>query len=309
MKDKIDKALQQHQAQPRKALGQDFTANVTRQLHEKPATGLRRLRTAFHWPRVRHLNKATMLAILGLIVVSGSAAAYTLWPRPTTTLTLHKNLPSGNQIVGIDTANCDYTGAVDSTQPMATGTKHVYYEIKRGSVLTDEQIRDGIQANCELNTDNNAVSAMVHKYHFDTVTGMQSTNVYTVNAITVNSITLTQDQHYDSKLYPSAQTNTYAVNGSTRIQNEGKPAQLSDIKLGDSVILVVQDTSGNIETADNTWQPLNHPETITVLGIIKVPALTASPDAVYRAFATEIVRVEPCSTSPTGFCRAYDFAD
>ena len=73
--------------------------------------------------------------------------------------------------------------------------------------------------------------------------------------------------------------------------------------------MVAQDTSGiNSETSETyNYNPLNNPESIAILAILKIPALTANPNTIMKAIATDIVRTEPCTTDPSGFCRAYDF--
>ncbi|HSW74445.1 MAG TPA: hypothetical protein VLG16_01100, partial [Candidatus Saccharimonadales bacterium] len=280
MKD-LEERLRGHPAKPVKPLTSTFNASVISELKGKPHKQMfNKLRAL----TPRHLSKAGLVAVVSFVIIGGSAAAFTLWPRPTATQTLTKELPSGNHIVGIDTTSCDYTGTIDGTQHIPTGTHHVYYEVKQGSSLTDNQIRDGVQGDCELNMDNNAITAMIYASHFDKLKGMESTNVYTVNAITANNITVTPDSHYNSKDYTLQPNTTYQINSDAKVQNEDSPARLSDIKAGDSVMMVVQDTSGKTDQPGAPWYSLNHPEVIRVLGIMKVPALTASPDALDSAF-------------------------
>jgi len=303
MKD-LEKRLHGHPAKPVKPLTATFNASVISELKGKPHTQM------FNKPRAfaqRRFSKASLVAAISFVVIGGSAAAITLWPQPTAIKTFTKELPSGNHIVGIDTTSCNPIAAVGGMQTVPAGIHHVYYEVKQGSTLTDEQVRNGIQASCELDMDNNTISAMVHANHFDKVTGMQSTNVYTVNAAGNDSITVTPDSHYNSKNYTLQPSMTYKVSGDVKVQNESNPAQFGDIKTGDSVMMIVQDTSGKTDQPGAPWNSLNHPDVIKVLGIIKVPALTTSPDVLYGAFASQIVRLDPCTTSPTGFCRAYDF--
>jgi hypothetical protein len=97
------------------------------------------------------------------------------------------------------------------------------------------------------------------------------------------------------------------------VYDRDAPISYGDLHTGDSVMLVAQNLhdlaplSPNGGNAPDSQNPLTDPTNVRVLAILKVPALTGDPDTLYQAIAKDIVRAEPCSTSDSGFCRAYDF--
>jgi len=246
---------------------------------------------------------------VGTLLLGGTAAAITLWPAPTVTQTALKPLPSGNHIVGYDTQNCNYFGTLDGTPPKTTDEK-VYYEVRQGSTLTDAQLQSGLQGVCEENISNNAISAVEKSLPVDRQG--DSTDAFTITAISTNSITVSLDPHYTLPLFasPSSVTKPNQVytrfDSNLEVYDESTRSSFSDLKVGDTIKMILKDTSG--QPASLTYQPANHPENQLTEAIVKIPALTADPSDFYKGIATEFVRVNPCTGSPTGFCRAYDFA-
>ena len=303
MKD-IDKLLAQHAPKPARALRANFTETTLGFIagHE-PARGLHGLRDRL---RARLLTRAGALSFAGVALLSGTVAAIALWPSPSVTQTTTKLLPSGNHIVGYDAKNCNYFDELHGAANAPTDDK-VYYEVRAGSSLTDEQLRDSLQGVCEENLSNNAMSAIIKQ--LPNAPGMQSTIAYVVTAITPSSITISPDPHYSAADYTTKPALTFTHFAShLLVYNESARASYGDIKPGDTIKLAIQDTSGHSSEEQSSYNALNHPEHDVVLAIEKIPALTANPDTFYSAIATDIVRLNPCSVSPTGFCRAYDFA-
>jgi hypothetical protein len=222
------------------------------------------------------------------------------------TQTDKKLLPSGNRIVSYDTQNCMYSKSLDGS-PQTVSKQSIYYEVRQDSPLTDQQLQDTLRGTCEENISNNAISAMIKK--IGEKPGIQSTMAYTITAISPASITVSLDPAYnpsDFLLKPTMTYTNFAKN--LVIQNQGTSAEYGSLKIGDTIKMVVQDTSGKSSETIEGHVAMNHPETIVILGILKIPALTGDPTVFQRAVAIDLVRVEPCENSPTGFCRAYDFA-
>ena len=302
MKD-IDTLLSQHSPKPKKQLPSNFTQTIVAELKENPQPQRSRLRNLLG--NLRRHSVTTSLA--GMVILGGTASAITLWPTPSVTPTITKLLPSGNHIVGVDAENCQYFKGVDGSTPQPTSEK-LYYEVREGSKLTDTQIVAAVQGICEEKVSDNAITTIIKQLPQNTP-GMESTSAYVINGITGNSITVSMDPHYDASLYTTLPNMTYIHFAKNLITyDRNTKVTFSDFKAGDTVKMIVQDTSGKSSETEEHYNPLNHPDSITILAMVKIPALTADPTTFYTAVAKDIVRAEPCTTSPTGFCRAYDFA-
>lgn len=249
-------------------------------------------------------TKLGLFTITGTVLLGGTAAAIALWPQPKVTPTTHTALPSGNHIVGYDAQNCNYYSQAKSVGETTHDT--VYYEIRQGSKLTDEQLRSSLQAVCEENISNQAMTKLAGLLSKD-APGISSTSVFLVKSVVPGSLTVTLDGHYDTAqmiTVPGGQTFTN-FSDKLIVRNESAAAAYSDIHVGDTVKLLLQDTDGK---STETWASQTRPTTMKVLAIVKVPALTGDPTSFYTAVGTDLVRVDTCKTSPSGFCRAYDFA-
>lgn len=308
MKD-IDTVLSKHPPKPKRPLSTDFTQVVAAHVVSEKPNLLQKLRSVLPG---RLFTKAGAASLAAVVLLSGTVAAITLWPQPEVTPTIKQQLPNGNRIVGYDARDCNYFTSLDGSELKPTSEK-LYYEIRQDSSLTDDQLRDSLRALCEENISGNAVSAIVKTLPQD-LPGMFSTSAHTIDAITEDSITLSPDENYkDVRAAPwvlvAQPSTTYAhFADDLRVYNQGSKAAFSDLKAGDSVKLIMQDTSGRSTETANGYNPLNSPETITVLAIVKVPPLSGDPHAFYQAAGSDLVRLEPCDSSPTGFCRAYEFA-
>lgn len=300
----LETLLKNQQPEPSRELAADFTDRVLAQLTDAPAPhGFKALLLTL---KAKLHTKIGIVTVTGIVLAGGTAAALSVWPTPSVTqLPLQtSSLPSGNHIVGYDAQNCDYFSSLNGAAPKYTSEK-IYYEIRQGSKLTDQQLQTALQGVCEENISNNQVSVVV-KLLPKNLPNSFSSGALTVNAISANSITVTQDKHYNPALMPDTATVTYTHFATdVLVYNESERAAYSDIKAGDTVKLVLQDNSGQNTTRD--YRPDSQPDKVTVWAIIKIPALTADPTLFYTSVGSDIVRLDPCKTSPTGFCRAYDF--
>ncbi|MDB5161383.1 MAG: hypothetical protein JWO96_763 [Candidatus Saccharibacteria bacterium] len=302
----LEELLSRHTPKPKRPLPNNFTETVISELKNSPKKNW--LQNVIENLHIRRISKVGITFFAGVVLVGGTAVAIALWPKPTVTPTIVKSLPSGNHIVGVDAENCQYFKDLDGTATKPTSDK-LYYEVRQGSQFTDQQIIDTVQGVCEENISNNAISAIVKQLPKD-MPPTQSTNAYIINAITKNSITVTMDSHYNAALYTTQPNLTYThFSDHLLAYNENSKVSYGDFKAGDTIKMIVQDTSGKSPETQESYNPLNHPETITILAILKIPALTADPSTFYTAIGKDIVRVEPCATSPSGFCRAYEFTN
>lgn len=299
----IDELLGKNPPKPKNELNAHFTQNIVAAIQNQSNLTL--------WQKIHRFfqgqtfRKACAASLAGLMLLSGTAAAIALWPKPTVTTTMTKLLPSGNRIVGYDAENCNYFSGLNGEAPKLTNEK-LYYEVREGSLLTDQQLQAALRGACEENISNNAVSAVVKQLAADS-RSLLSTQALTVDAITKESITLSLDPKYERDNYSESSVTYTNFADNLIIYNQGDKAAYGDIRAGDTVKLVVRDASGKSTETPEGYNPFSHPEKITVVGMIKIPPLSADPSIFYRAIGTDIVRLTPCTDSLTGFCRVYDF--
>lgn len=257
-------------------------------------------------PIYKRLKPGYLYASLaGVAVVGSTAAAVALWPTPKVTQTTDVPLPSGNHIVGYDTHNCNYFAELKS--PVNTPTHDVvYYEIRKGANLTDQQLESSLQAVCEENLSNNAIGTIAHQIP-KVAPGVQSSLNYIVKAISAHSITVALDPHYSAVQAPSRANVTFTnFADNLLVYDESSKMSYSDLKVGNSIVLVIATT---LKPRPNTsYSPFTTPSADTIYGIMAVPPLTGDPNLFYTAVAKDLVRANRCKSNPNGFCEAYGFA-
>jgi len=297
--------------QPNRQLSANFTNQIVRHLDARPQEHVvgRRGRAMLHWLR----RRVGLLSLSGLLLIGGTAAAMTLWPTPSVQQTLSDApLPSGNRIVGYNTQNCDYFGNASQNKPTNT-SENVYYEVRKGSHLTDQQLESSLQAVCEENVSNDAVTKLTKQ--INTADGNHrwgfSTDALTVKGITATTLTAHVDAAYGPAIQQANHDVTYyQFAKNLRVYNEDTPMAFGDLKVGDDVKMLLDHTrgaSGYMQREPDGGQPESDPSHLVVYAIVKVPPLTGDPSLFYSAVATDLVRLDKCTTNPSGFCEAYQF--
>lgn len=300
MKD-LDKMLKKQAPLLKQGISSDFTQKVIMNIqNKKPARWtdklFRKLRT-----------KLSLVTAAGMLLLGGTAAALSLWPIPSVTKTTLQQLPSGNHIVGYNAKNCNYFGELDGAVSKETN-ENIYYEVQQGSPLDDEQLQSSLQGICEENISNNAVSAVM-KLLPASKRG-DSGLAYTITGVTPASLTVSPDSHYDAKYIMVLPNQTYTrFDSGIAVFDQTSKSGFDAIRVGDTVKLITRDTSGVSPETQQMYTSANHPENQLIMAVVKIPAPTADPTLFYTSVAQDIVRVEPCTSSPSGFCRAYDFAN
>jgi hypothetical protein len=309
----IEDVLEKTQTpKPNRQLSAHFTDHIVDHLNAYPIEHMlgRRAKAVLHWLR----RRAGLVSLSGLLLVGGTAAAITFWPTPSVKQTVaDKPLPNGNRIVGYNTQNCDYFSNASDNKPVNT-SENVYYEVRKGSKLADQQLRSSLQGVCEENVSNDAIAKLAqqinkqdgnHRYGF-------STNALTVKSVTATIITAGQDPAYGAAIQQVNHDITYyQFAKNLRVYNEDTPIAFSDIKVGDDIKMLIEDTrasSGYMQPGPGDSQPESDPRYLRVYAIMKIPALTGDPTVFYGAVAQDLVRLDTCTTSPSGFCEAYQFA-
>jgi hypothetical protein len=297
MKD-LDESLKQNSLKPKRELSSNFTADVVEHISKEP----RRRGLGLLMFNILHKPAITAAAIIAVLLLAGTSyAAVTNWPEISAKLGITKELPSGNKIIGVDTTNCNYF-QVDN--PPEYSQEKVYYEVKKDSALTEDQIVSMVQGICEENRANSAVDVIIKQY--PSLNKLISGGIFRIDAITPNTIAVSMDKKYDPNIRLISRTTYYKLGSDIKAYDNKQPIPYSNLKVGDSVMMIARDdhVQGNsTDTDPNLWNP----NTTTVLAIIKTLPLTGSPDTFFERLGTDFVRAEPCKTDPSGFCQAYDF--
>lgn len=306
MKTIEDRLQQSKHPQPRRPLRQDFTTRLVAKLNDKSPKPKTRPKWMEYLQARLHKPAFAAAGIAGILVTGGAATAIVAWPTPSVTQTNTQQLPSGNHIVGYDLKDCDYFDTLNGHTPSGT-TDKIYYEVRQGAHLTNEQLRNALQGRCEDRINNSAITNIIGQLPGGGVHGDLSTETLTVNAITKDSITVSPDSHYTSTSYQVKPNLTYTqFSKDLLVYDRLQKASYDDIHAGDSVIMVMRQANPK-PVFPNNFTAENDPSSLTILAIAKVSPLTTDPTTLFDLWGSDIVRLNPCSTSPTGFCRAYDF--
>lgn len=272
----------------------------TKSVTIKEQTTMKAKQSIFNNLRHQLTGRAGAFSLVGAVLIGGTAAAISLWPKPIVTQTTNKTLANGNHIVGYSAKNCNYFS--QSNDPQKPTSNMVYYEVRKGSHLTDQQIKTSLRGVCEENQSDMEISALIKQLPQNNP-GLMSTESYTITSITPGSITISPSLQGGTSTKQTFKN--FAANLS--VYNESVKSSLSDLATGDTIKMVARNTSGKSTETQENYNPMNHPEDVVILAIVKTPATTGDPRTIEKSFGIDMVRVNPCTSSPTGFCRAYDF--
>jgi hypothetical protein len=280
---------------PKRPLKPDFTRN-TLGLSVSSSRG-----SFFLWQKLRHAPALAL--VIAVLLLSGTVYAATHWPEITAKFSSKTSLPSGNRIIGVDTTNCNYFQVHD--KPVPTNEK-VYYEIKKDSSLTDDQVVSMVQGICEENAVTDIMNQIVQPYIKQGL-GKGMTGEFRLETVAKDSITVSESPAFAPQ-GAKLESYTYNIDSGIKVYDAKESIELSDLRPGDSISLLVKDThplpSEGDPNSPNHWKDS---DLITVLAIVRTPQITGSPMTFLTHLGKDFVRTEPCNSNPSGFCRAYDF--
>jgi hypothetical protein len=302
----IDTLLSERSVRPSRPLNDSFTSAVVTELNIRPK--LHRKWILLHWIRTR-----IGILSLGLLFVAGTAAAAVTTlktvsptlapvqtPMPNVNQTITKQLSNGSRIVGYNLENCHYFS--DPTYIDTRSTENVLYEVPQGSTLTNAQLEASLEGVCEsdVNADNmGAITKMFEKEDVNLYQGFSTINMLVEN-ITPTSITVRSDPAYNQgeiawqdKL---GLTYTQFFSG-LKVYDENTPTAYNDIKVGDTVQILMGHTPGYTLTEGVAQETT--PDQDVIYAIMQVPPLTADPTLF---FFSGLQQVQSCSTNTTGYC-------
>lgn len=278
------------------------------------ATPRRRVRTSFTndvLDKINHTNdkerkgaifmrlfQKPLIATLSIIFVLASGAtafaAIANWPAVVSVFVGEQPLDSGARVVKIETEGCKPVDGSDSKILKRVS----YYEIKKDSTLTNEQAVAMMQGICE----EERVQSRVGEFVQQAGGTVHSTSIYTIEAIAKDSLKVVADKKYEDARKDISKTYT-AIAPDVQVSDGTADLHYSDLKPGDSVVLVIADKRGMSTEMQGYTEDI---ASMQVKAILKVPALTGNPDLFYRHLGKDFVRVEPSKDGKT-FNRVYEF--
>ena len=308
---KLDDMLRAHAPRPRRELRAQFTKDTLSKLTEPPyrrtfgdtmESITMRLRTFTHL----HKPAAIALAVIGTIVISGTATAATLgWPNVLAIFGSEQKLDDGSRIVQVDTKNCHFVTALNVTKQRDTPDSTYYYKVKAESKLTNEELTRIVQGYCDMEAQSALNTAALKKegHHFANVVGGYIDNVITAITPDSLSVTFTMPTVADGKNVIETHSMTYThIDPNAAIFDRGRRINLSDLHVGDHVAISYQAGGEAWERANTArfWE--SSPDEMSVVLIFKN---TADMSAVFKYQQyqnTDFEEVAKCDKNPSGYC-------
>ena len=333
----LDKTLKTQTLIPKRTLRIDFTQGVLKSIQEKkdarwPTRLFQKLRT-----------KLGFTILTGILLIGGTAAASSLLsgndvpitrptgvvikrPIPQVTQILTQPLPNGNHLVGFATQNCQSdpmnTGNLNAApnQTMLTQQKeNMYYDVPKTSPLTNDQLRSTLLAQCEENISFKVMSDLNKSLPVDKQGAVSE--AYVVTAISAHSLTVSPDPNYkEDPAYtpmPMPQSLTFTrFDSDLTVYNQTTKSSFKALHVGDDIKMInkqnyPQLTKEQIKQLPPNYQGWEDGKNYVVEVILKTPPLTGNPELFFTGFGPwnvvnglHVYRDIPCTTDPTGFCRA-----
>lgn len=243
------------------------------------------------------LYRSPMAAALSIALVLASGvtafAAIANWPAVVSVFGGEQLLDSGARVVKIETEGCKAVQGSNDTSKSVS-----YYEIKKESSITNEQAVAMMQGVCE----EERVQAKIGESIGQAGGASYSTRIVTIESKSAHSLTVTPDEKYDQKVNTGKKTYTN-IASDVRVNDGATDLDFDALKPGDSVVLALADERGISTEMQGYVEDMSK---IQVKAVLKVPALTGSPDLFYKHIGKDFVRVEP-SKNGEGFKRIYEF--
>lgn len=323
MKNVKDLLVNSRGPRPSRPLNPDFTGRVTRAIAQpqKQLQWWTRYLQIFSFKLVSKPLLA-LLVLASMAVTGGSVyAVVSNWPQPLAKLRNETVLASGNRIVAVDINNCASDDQPSDGRIKVDGPSTTYYEIKKDSKLTNEQVVEMVQAICEETIVEHALNAIVRQRYGDLgKPGIATKSGVIVKAVTDRTITFGYDPAWFADAEPAwvpskgeffhfeaPEDVTFSrLSPDLRVLDSSKVITLTDLRPGDSVKVLYRDEYSPGGEGGSDWYPWSNPDKIVIEAVARTkPGAPAMH--FYRLLTSDFVRVEPCKESPTGFCRAYKF--
>lgn len=304
MKDVETLLKQSGSAKPRRGLSADFTSKITNYLVAHPRKSRFARFTEVHIMKWFTKPAIALSALVFAIVAGGASyAAVGGWPSVVALFGGQQTLPGGDRIVKVDTKNCTYINAFTVT---GTDIKNqLFYRIKSGSKLTNDQVVELALGNCfaeeQAKFDVSVIQSVLdaNPLNKDRVVGGYADAV--VTAITDSSISLEFEMPVGYTLEKANQTFTHIAPDVLVYQSPNK-LTWSDIKVGDHVAYSYR-ASGEALTKSETTAPtrINPDEQVIVMINKNTPEYSTALK--YQKYnGGEFEQVIPCTGGDNGYC-------
>lgn len=305
MKDLDERLQAQAGREPKRDLSANFTARIVSELKASPRpekTTKNPFRILMNAPKQ---VAVPLVALLVIFLVAGTTyAAPAVISFFNAFLRSETVLKDGSRVIAIDMKNCsastNYGDTTDGTY---------YYKINKDAPISNYDVTQMVQAECELMTMKSYV-AVPQQYtgDYDVKEGevnVRTTDIDTeVAAVSDESIMVIEKQQLQSRSpdggidYYFNKTRTFGtISPDVQVySSDGKHEKLPDVSVGDHVQLTFLTTSppsASLPTDD---------QHATVIGIQKTSVNVTKA----RGFAAYLnyyfTRVKPCTKDPSGYC-------
>jgi hypothetical protein len=307
----FDDMMRQHAPRPRRELRANFTKDTLSKLAQPPhkrSFGLTMENITMHFKTFTRLHRpaAIALAVIGTIVISGTATAATLgWPNVLAIFGSEQKLSDGSRIVQVDTKNCHFATAMNMIQQRNSPDSTYYYKVNADSKLTNEELTRIVQGYCDMEAQSfqNMAALKSEGHHFASVVGGAIDNVIT--AITPDSLTVKFDMPIakDNKVTVETHSMTFThIDPNAAIFDRGNRISFSDLRVGDHIALSYQ-AGGDAWLRAETprfWE--SSPDEMSVVLIFKNTADMSAALKYQQYQNTDFEEVAKCDKNPSGYC-------
>jgi hypothetical protein len=296
--------------EPRRPLRSDFTQSIIERLPAHPhATGL--------WGRIKEYytmkftNPAARLAAVtgvALLIGGTSYATAVNWPAITSALSGSDILPNGNRVVNVSLSNCpikfdNEIGALDKgLQPELQNAQRVaYFEVKRSSQLTNEQVVAEAQGQCEAAASSVAANKVLQNFQVPAGYAFDGGERATIKELAAGRLVVALNLGNgvtDTLTYTNLAPGMLVYDGNQKID-------LNALVAGDSVDIVSISpvhSGGQAETPSSA-----HKKTTDslVVGLVKQSATHAGKPGFNDHVGREYIPVRKNAAVPGGYERVY----
>lgn len=238
------------------------------------------------------------------------------WPGVSTLFGGQTELANGDRIVKVSATNC-VSEYMDPASKQTSDTADYYYEIKKQSKLTNDQIKQIVQGNCERSKQTQHEQTV----GTEAIKSNPANNDRLIFGWYVDSLVKSFDSNglVIESTIPVGMDNTTGIHNQTIVQRwpHVDPASavfygeerisLSDIKAGDHIGIKYRVNDPTIKTMSDHLDPNMDTSIFTVMYITKnLPNVSAAVEAEkynYDGFS----RVYLCDKHPNGFCTMREY--
>ena len=297
----IEEKLRYARPKPRRELATGFTLSVVDELKAHPRLQSSRL-TLGEKITMRFHKPATVFAsIAALVLLGGTAYATNGFTQLPTVIKAffasEQKLENGDRIVTIATKDCKIESLNGDTQ-----NENLYYRISSKSKLTNEQVTQMVQGNCEFADE---TAERLEQWQRGRVNSTQATTIggYVndkIVAITPKNLTLRTTMRIGASI--TVRTHTYNHFSDTlTIKDEAGVLQRSDLKIGDSVSITYSTTGAEAALSEAGGRQQNTDE-MTIQTITRNSANIAAAFDYENYRDIEFWEVVPCKSDKSGYC-------